>query len=327
MIEAACRSGRIGPPGVHCSNPCWEANLLGDQTVTQNIFRFSAVCAGAALLVLAVFHIPAEAKVYRWIDDAGRVHYSDYKSAIPTQYRHQIKNQVKPLSSLMNRAGGQEAKLTTGTGGGEGTGSGDSKTQGGEEAGAGKKEGEGEEAGPKVDPEVLKLLVEARDYLAHENAVYRRWLRAAEFTKEEGRFFVMLVHKYLPQKEALIKKIEVSEKAKDVRVLELVKFHLADEAKKDKEAKVGGSDYLERLEAMERRLRSALIAKDGLIETLNQELKKVNVGEEQISKAQKVITQEQEALKKGSKSSIKVETGEDETPQKRTAPPPPPGSP
>lgn len=243
------------------------------------------------------------------------------------QYRYQIKDKVQPLSSLVGEGDSQTAGLTTGTGGGEGTGSSGSKTENGSQDGEGQAKGEGG-GEPTLDPEVVKLLVEARDYLVHENAVYRRWMRAAKFTKDEGRFFVMLVHKYLPQKEALIRKIENSEKAKEFRVLELVKLHLGDQAKADKETKVGGSDYIQRLEALERRLRGALIDKDSLVENLNNELKRAKVDEQQISAVKEVITQEQEAAKKEGKSSIKLDIMKEEQPkQQDTQPPPPPGNP
>jgi hypothetical protein len=126
----------------------------------------------------------------------------------------------------------------------------------------------------------------------------------------------------------LIKKIQVSEKANDIRVLELVKFHLLDEIKKDKEMKVGGRDYVRRLEAMERRLRGALIDKDNLVDNLSKELERAKVNEQQVKQAQQVITQEQEAAKKAGKTSIKLDIQkEDKKNKKQSPPPPPPGNP
>ncbi|MCF8721127.1 DUF4124 domain-containing protein [Nitrospina gracilis] len=278
--------------------------------------------------ILALVPASAEAEVFRWIDDAGMVHYSDYRSAIPVQYRDQIKDKVPPLVDMFAQEGIQQAKLTTGMGEGQSIASG----EGSKKEGAGKEEesgkeggGEGEEAGPTIDPELAKLLVETRDYLDYENAVYRRWIRAAKFDKDEGRFFIMLVHKHLPRKEELIKKIEISETAKSVPVLEQVKFHLMDEAKADKETKVGGGDYLQRLEDMERRLKSALIAKDGFVKTLTKELEKAKVGDKMVSEMQKVIEQEEEIAKQTRPSSIKVEEVGKEKPEASGQVPPPPG--
>ncbi|CCQ91033.1 exported hypothetical protein [Nitrospina gracilis 3/211] len=289
-----------------------------------NCFKKS-VLLGAG--VLAFVPAPAEAEVFRWIDDAGMVHYSDYRSSIPVQYRDQVKGKVPPPVDQFAQEGIQQAKLTTG---GEGqslaTGEGTKKEGAGKEGEGGKEGGgEGEEAGPSIDPELAKLLVETRDYLAHENAVYRRWIRAAKFDKEEGRFFVMLVHKHLPRKEELIKKIEITEAAKSVPVLNTVKFHLADEAAADKETKVGGKDYLERLADMERRLKSALMAKDEFVETLSKELEKAKVDEKLVAEMQKVIEEEEEIAKQTRPSSIKVEEVGKKKPKPTGQVPPPPG--
>ncbi len=301
----------------------WE-NRAVRETI-MNRFKKSVLLGVGAL---ALFPASAEAEMFRWIDDAGMVHYSDYRSSIPVQYRDQIKGQVPPPVDQFAQESIQQAKLTTGKGEGQSlaTGEGSKNQEAGKEGEGGKEGGgEGEEAGPSIDPELAKLLVETRDYLAHENAVYRRWIRAAKFDKEEGRFFVMLVHKHLPRKEELIKKIEITEAAKSVPVFNTVKFHLMDEAAADKETKVGGKDYLERLADMERRLKSALIAKDEFVETLSKELEKAKVDEKLVAEMQKVIEQEEEIAKQTRPSSIKVEEVGKEKPKPTGQVPPPPG--
>lgn len=54
------------------------------------IMRCSFRVAGVTLALLWLFQASAEARIYKWRDDQGKMHYTDSKSKIPAKYRENV---------------------------------------------------------------------------------------------------------------------------------------------------------------------------------------------------------------------------------------------
>ncbi|MGE3539980.1 MAG: aspartyl protease family protein [Candidatus Tectimicrobiota bacterium] len=65
----------------------------------------------ACLLLLCTI-LPAQAEIYKWVDEAGRIHFSDTMARVPAAYRERLEEKPSTLPSLHSQPSAPRASAT-----------------------------------------------------------------------------------------------------------------------------------------------------------------------------------------------------------------------
>ncbi|CAI2718832.1 DUF4124 domain-containing protein [Nitrospina watsonii] len=230
-----------------------------------------------AVLLLAVVHSPAEAKVFRWIDDMGRVHYSDYRSAIPVQYRDQIKYKVPPAAKLIGDAESQQPKSP------------EENTEAGEEK---QKLATGEKSVsvPKppqltLEPETIKLMLVVKEYFDIHKEQVKGHVESFKFDEVFGKYFLRLVKKRIPAEKNLLERL----KNPSLVSLKNARNFLIDTLREDEKVDVKENGFQPTMDSLEYRLKQEIVLLDELIPQITEDLVRAGVNREQIEAMQAKI--------------------------------------
>jgi len=212
---------------------------------------------------LLLTQTPVWAGVYKWQDDQGKVHFTNDKSSIPLQYR--TKKQVKIIigsePSFKKKAKQVElASIPAIT---------DQETP--EQPAPAVVQEEGKKS-PEMAPEAVAMLKETKTYLEKENRAHLRLIHIVEPTEANGKYFIMSGKNALPRKKELVKKLD----AFKLPSLNEARKFLKRSALKDRWEKIGGDDYLERIQKLVKRMKKGIKTKNKIIKSIEADLNQVS---------------------------------------------------
>ncbi len=217
--------------------------------------QFSCRVTVLVLALLWLCQTPIWAGIYKWKDDQGKVHFTDDKSRIPLKYRghlEKFKGVTEPKPKPVEAEQVKEAVAP--------------------EPGAEEKAAEEKAAEKQKTAEIVAALKETKQYLEYENASNERLIKFVKPTKFHGRNYMNEVRKKLPRKKKLAEKLS---KFKD-SVLIMANSYLTKTIALDESEKMGGAGYLERILALNQRLKTQVETKKKIIRRIKARLDKVN---------------------------------------------------
>jgi len=220
--------------------------------------RFSCRVTVMVLALLWLCQTPIWAGIYKWKDDQGKVHFTDDKSRIPLKYRghlEKFKGVREPKPEPVEAEQEEEAVAP----------------EAGEKAAAEKAAAE-KAAEREKTAELVAALKETKKFLEYENASNERLIKFVKPTKFHGRNYMNEVRKKLPRKKKLAEKLS---KFKD-SVLIMANSYLTKTIALDESEKMGGAGYLERILALNQRLKTQVETKKKIIRRIKARLDKVN---------------------------------------------------
>lgn len=218
---------------------------------------------GLTLAGLILTQTPVWAGVYMWQDDQGKIHFTNSKSSIPLQYltKKQVKIVLGSESSFKKKAEQVElASIPAIT---------DQEMP--EQPAPSVVQEEGKKS-PEMAPEVAAMLKETKTYLENENRAHLRLIKSVEPTEANGKYFIISGKNALPGKKELVEKLDEFKlpSLKDAR-----KF-LKRSAFRNRLEKIGGNNYLERIQKLVKRMKKGIKTKNKIIKSIQADLNQVS---------------------------------------------------
>jgi len=209
------------------------------------------------LAVLWLFQTPLWAAIYKWKDDQGKIHFTDNKSSIPLKYRNQlekVKGMTEPKPEPVEEPVAVEKEKEVVA----------AEPEVVEEKGAGEER--------KKDLELIAILKETIKFLEDENRSHQRLLNFVKPDVQNGRYYIVPIRKGVGKKEQLVKKLRKFKRFSLNRARRFLKGSLI----QDKEEKIGGDGYLERILSLKSRLEGEIQTKKKIIKKLQSDLKEAD---------------------------------------------------
>ena len=219
---------------------------------------FTGKILGLMLAGLFLTQTPVLAGVYMWQDDQRKIHFTDNKSNIPLQYltKKSFKLVIGSDPFLQKKQVHiQLASLS------------DVTVQ--EEAAQVPQVQEEGEPAPAMSPKLVAMLTETKLYLENENRAHLRLIKAVEPTETNGKYFIMSGKNRLPVKIKLVNKLS---DFKHPSLKEARRF-LKKSWVMDSMEKIGGNDYLVRIQKLVKRMKKGVKTKKKIIKNLEADLK------------------------------------------------------
>lgn len=220
------------------------------------------LCFGLLIVALLLSASSVAAGVYKWRDDAGRLHFTDDKNKIPLQYRssgmEKMKGMIEPSAPPKPAAPPAETvKDPSAVENPDGT----AET----EPPAIEEEKDPTEG---MDPKLLAILQETKKFLEGENRAHKRLIDFVEPDLKNGRYYVTDVRKRIASKKALIKKLNKFKLPSLQQARSFIKNSLILDANE----KIGGEGYEGRIIKLKKRLASQMATKKLIIKLLEADL-------------------------------------------------------
>ncbi len=220
--------------------------------------QFSGRVTALILAVLWLCQTPIWAGIYKWKDDQGKVHFTDDKSRIPLKYRGQLEKFKGVTESKPKPVEAEEEE--------------EAVAPEAEEKAANEKAVEEKAAEREKTAELVAALKETKSFLEHENASHERMVKFVKPTKFHGRNYVVEIRRRLKSKIKLAEKLSKFEDP----VLIMANSYLAKSIKRDEREEMGGPGYLERILALNKRMKTQVETKKRIIRRIKSRLKKQN---------------------------------------------------
>lgn len=220
------------------------------------------LCFGLLIVALLWSASSVGAGVYKWRDDAGKLHFTDDKNKIPLQYRsrgaEKMKGMIEPPAPPKPVMPAGTVKDPTAV-------ENPDETAGTEPPAIEEKKDPTE----GMDPKLVAILKETKNFLENENVRYEYLVTSVEPDKlNGGRAYVNAVYKFLDAKKKLVQKLRKFK----LPSLNVAQQYLQRSAQRDRKIKVGGEDYIEQLERLRKRMRSGIKTKKKIITKLKADL-------------------------------------------------------
>lgn len=213
------------------------------------IMRCSYRVAGVTLALLWLFQASAEARIYKWRDDQGKLHYTDNKSKIPLKYRENIqkfKGVVEPKAEAPPEEEPEELKSEEGP------------------QAASKPPPEEK---PKFTEEELAQLKVIHDYLV-EARRFQVGLLNREFTKSIAEDYIRIAPDYAKSKKKEAKKIRET----TVPSLMKARAYLKKSAAQDRRESMDEDGFMDRAESLRKRLERTVPKLNKIIDKIKTDL-------------------------------------------------------
>lgn len=220
------------------------------------------LCFGLLIVALLLSASSVGAGVYKWRDDAGKLHFTDDKNKIPLQYRsrgaEKMKGMIEPPAPPKPVMPAGTVKDPTAV-------ENPDETAGTEPPAIEEKKDPTE----GMDPKLVAMLNETKNFLENENVRYEYLVTSVEPDKlNGGRAYVNAVYKFLDAKKKLVQKLRKFK----LPSLKVAQQYLQRSAQRDRKIKVGGEDYIEQLERLKKRMKSGIKTKKKIIAKLKADL-------------------------------------------------------
>lgn len=206
---------------------------------------------------------PAYSKVYKWIDDQGRNHFTDSENNIPVKYR--TKDKVKRVKGMTAEG---ETKSEAKVPAGEDVSGGSEQVEATPEGGAGVEGGAG---ASEADSETVALLQEAKSFLEDQNERYKKMIEFVPADEKNGKNMVYPLLKSAPKKKEMAGKMANS----GLSVLKPLANALNISSVLDSQETVGGPGYGDRLVSLKARIESEVFQSENMIKILEDEIAKL----------------------------------------------------
>ena len=222
------------------------------------------LCFGLLIVALLLSASSVGAGVYKWRDDAGKLHFTDDKNKIPLQYRSRGAEKMK---GMIESPAPKKPVMPAGTVKDPTAVENPDETAGTEPPAIEEKKDPTE----GMDPKLKAILKETKNFLENENIRYEYLVTSVKPDKlNGGRAYVNAVYKFLDAKKKLVQKLRKFK----LPSLNVAQQYLQRSAQRDRKIKVGGEDYIEQLERLKKRMKSGIKTKKKIIAKL-----KVDLGE------------------------------------------------
>lgn len=220
------------------------------------------LCFGLLIVALLWSASSLGAGVYKWRDDAGKLHFTDDKNKIPLQYRFsgtvKMKGMIEPPAPPKPVMPAGTVKDPTAV-------ENPDETAGTEPPAIEEKKDPTE----GMDPKLVAMLNETKNFLENENVRYEYLVTSVKPDRlNGGRAYVNAVYKFLDAKKKLVQKLKKSK----LPSLKAAQQYLQRSAQRDRKIKVGGEDYIEQLERLKKRMKSGIKTKKKIIAKLKADL-------------------------------------------------------
>lgn len=220
------------------------------------------VIGGFAGILLSGGFSPAEAKIYKYVDDQGKTHYTNTESAIPQKYRSSPK--IKQFRGVVDPSFSKSKSQ---------------KADGGKTAGDEAASGDAKEAGlSKAEQGQVEQSIDVLTRMVKMSASYD----SVQYNFTTGRRLINSLQTELPLKEKLSSDLRKTK----VKELQEVQAFLQQSIARDRETKSVGLGLKMQLVAMFDRVRGEAKTAKSLIGTLEKALK-------ESEKAKKAAQEEQ----------------------------------
>lgn len=234
----------------------------------RRAIQFSCQLTGLALAVLWLFQTPLYAAIYKWKDDQGKLHFTDSKSKIPLKYRDQMekfKGVSEPNPEPVEEPEGVEKAERA------------EKAEKEKEVvapmpGGGEDNGEDTKPAKKKNLKLIAMLKDAIKFLKDENRTHQRLINFVKPDVQNGRYYIVAIRNATGKKEEFIKKL----KGFNLPSLKRARRFLTNTLFQDKQEKIGGEGYLERIKSLKERLEREIPAKKKIIKKLQTNLDEEN---------------------------------------------------
>jgi len=220
--------------------------------------KLSYQVTGIIVALLWLFQASAVAGIYKWRDDQGKLHFTDSKSKIPLKYRENVQKlrgvaEPKPEPVEEPASGPEKEKEAVASepaaGGGNGA----------------EKEPEKEEQ----DPKLVAMLKATIKFFEDKNREHTRLIKFVKPDKQNGRYYIVAIRKGVGKKTQMVDKLKGFKLPSLKRSRRFIKSSLL----QDKQEKIGGEDYLERLQRLKQRLEREIMTQKKIIKKLKSDLK------------------------------------------------------
>ncbi len=217
----------------------------------RSTIQFSCRVTVLVLAVLWLCQTPIWAGIYKWKDDQGKVHFTDDKSRIPLKYRgnlEKFKGVTEPKPKPVEAEQEKEAVAP--------------EPEAAEEKAAEKEK----------TAELVAALKETIKFLEDSNRRHQRTINFVKPDVKNGRYYMLSVRKGVGRKKQMIEKLD------DFKLPSLKKARrfLKSSLLQDKLEKIGGDDYLERIQRLKQRLERGIKSKKKIIKKLQADLEEAD---------------------------------------------------
>ena len=223
--------------------------------------KLSYQVTGIIVALLWLFQASAVAGIYKWRDDQGKLHFTDSKSKIPLKYRENVQKlrgvaepkpePVEEPASEPEKGGKEKEAVASEPAAGGGNGA--------------EKEPEKEEQ----DPKLVAILKATIKFLEDKNREHTRLIKFVKPDKQNGRYYIVAIRKGVGKKTQMVEKLKGFKLPSLKRARRFLKSSLL----QDKQVKIGGEDYLERLQRLKQRLEREIMTQKKIIKKLKSDLK------------------------------------------------------
>jgi len=220
--------------------------------------QFSCRVTALVLAVLWLCQTPLWAGIYKWKDDQGKVHFTDDKSRIPLKYRghlEKFRGVTEPKPEPVEAEKEKEAVV--------------SEPVVAKEKGTGEEKETGEETGEKKkNLKLVAMLKETIKFLEDNNRRHQRMIKFVKPDVQNGRYYILSIREGVGQKKQMIEKLDDFKQPS----LKSARRFLKSSLFQDKSEKIGGDDYLERVQRLKQRLEKEIRSKNKIIKKLQADL-------------------------------------------------------
>jgi len=217
-----------------------------------------------SLLIVALLWSASSvwAGVYKWRDNAGKLHFTDDKSKIPPQYRSpsgamKMKGMIEPPAPKKPEPPAEEVKDPSAV-------ENPDEMAGTEPSPAEVKK----DPTADMDPKLVAMLKETKGFLEIENKQYQFMFDSVNSNETSNKSYLIRVKRFLRIKEGLLKKLR---RFKQPSLKAAQKF-LQISARIDKRFKLGGEDIEKNMVRLKKRLKKDIETKKKLIVKLKADL-------------------------------------------------------
>ena len=200
---------------------------------------------GIIVALLWLFQAPLWAKIYKWKDDRGKIHFTDSVSKIPLKYRDQVEKfkgvaepKPEPVEEPTSEPENEKEAVAS------------------EPLAGGGNEAEKKPEKEKQDPKLVAMLKATIKFLEDKNREHTRLIKFVKPDKQNGRYYIVAIRKGVGKKTQMVDKLADFEQPSLKRARRFLKGSLL----YDKQEKIGGDDYLERLQRLKQRLEREIIS-------------------------------------------------------------------
>lgn len=218
-------------------------------------------CFGLLIVSLLLSASWVWAGVYKWRDDAGKLHFTDDKAKIPLQYRssgiEKMKGMIEPPAPEKPAAPAETVEDPA-------------AVENPDETAGTEPPAIEEEKDPTadMDPKLVAMLQETKGFLETENKNLEILVTTVKPDASGGKTYMGKVRTFLKTKEALIKKLRRFKQPS----LKAAQKYLQRSAQQDKRIDVHGDDYVEEMVRLKKRMKKDIETKKKLIAKLKADL-------------------------------------------------------